>query len=161
MDKWGIEERTIVSQGATFKDAGSMFKPETPEHRAYLQDIAHKASAQFKDVVAKGRQGKLKKAMSEIANGKVYLADDGRALGLVDAIGYPRDGYAYAAQQANLKNMMVVKYRHPPTIFDALAHSSRVSNPSAGSVTINGVILNANDLHEVLTPRLMYLWRGQ
>src|SRR2546421_1098462 len=75
-DKWGIEENTIVSQGATFKNAGSMFKPEKPEDRAYLQDIADKAFTQFKDVVAKGRQSKLTKPLGDIANGKIYTASD-------------------------------------------------------------------------------------
>jgi protease IV len=166
-DKWGIEEKTIVSSGADFKNAGSMFQPESAAHRAYLQDIADKAFAQFKDVVAKGRTGKSNfdaKKLSQIANGKIYMAADALALGLVDQIGYPQDAYAYAAQAAGLKNMMVVKYRDPPTIFDAFGGSSRV-NPAqggaGGGITINGVNVNANDLHEVLTPRLMYLWRGQ
>jgi protease-4 len=161
MDKWGIEEKTIVSQGADFKNAGSMFQPERAEDRAYLQDIADKCFTQFKDIVAKGRQSKLTKPLAEIANGKIYMAADALALGLIDQIGYPHDAYAYAAKKANLKNMMVVKYRDPPTIFDALSGSSNVGSAQAHSVTINGVNINGGDLHELLTPRLMYLWRGQ
>jgi len=162
MEKWGIEEKTIVSQGATFKNAGSMFAPERAEDRAYLQDIADKAFAQFKDKVATGRQSKLTKPLAEIANGKIYMADDALALGLVDEIGYAHDAYAYAAKQANLTKMMVVKYRDPPTIFEALGSKSNVRSPqSSSSVTINGVNVNANELRDMLTPRLMYLWRGQ
>jgi ClpP class serine protease len=89
------------------------------------------------------------------------MADDALTLGLIDQIGYPSDAYAYAAGKAGLNNMMVVKYRDPPTIFDALSSSSRVGGPQSKSVTINGVSVNASELRDLLTPRLMYLWRGQ
>jgi protease-4 len=68
-EKWGIKETTVESTGAPFKNAGSMFQAENAEHRKYIQDIADKAFAQFKDVVAKGRQSKLTKPLADIANG--------------------------------------------------------------------------------------------
>jgi protease-4 len=162
-DKWGIKENTIVSTGATFKDAGSMFKPETPEQRAYLQDIADKAFATFKDVVAKGRQGRLTKPLSQIANGKIYTADDAKALGLVDQIGYLRDAYEYAAKKAGLTHPMVVQYQDRSSLLEALTGRSRIGGAnasSAKSVNINGINVNVDDLRELLTPRLMYQWRG-
>jgi len=161
-DKWGIEENTIVSQGATFKNAGSMFKPEKPEDRAYLQDIADKAFAQFKKVVSDGRQSRLTKPLSEIANGKIYMAADAKALGLIDDIKYPQEVYDIAATKAGLTRKMVVRYHDPPSLFEAMSGSSKVANPqSNSSVTINGINVNASDLRDALTPRLMYLWRGQ
>ena len=165
-DKWGIKETTITSSGTPFKNAGSMFQPEAPEHRAYLQDIADKAFAMFKDVVAKGRQGKLKKPLAEIANGKIYVAADAQALGLVDEVGYLQDAYQYAAKKASLSKPTVVRYHDPPSIFEAFASGkSNVGGASASaggqSVTVNGVNINAGDLRELLTPRLMYLWRGE
>ena len=161
-DKWGIEENTIVSQGATFKNAGSMFKPEKPEDRAYLQDIADKAFAQFKDVVATGRQGKLTKPLADIANGKIYTAADAKSLGLIDDIKYPTEVYDIAAKKAGLTKKMVVKYRDAPSLFDAFSGKSNVSSMQAsGATTINGINVNANDLRELLTPRLMYLWNGR
>lgn len=162
-NKWGIKENTIVSTGATYKEAGSMFKPETPEERAYLQDIADKAFAMFKGVVATGRKGKLTKPLSEIANGKIYTAADAQALGLVDKIGYLRDACQYAAKTAGLSRPNVVRYEERPSLFDALSGKSNVSGASAqagqSSVTINGININADDIRDLLTPRLMYLWR--
>ncbi|MEO6436628.1 MAG: signal peptide peptidase SppA, partial [Tepidisphaeraceae bacterium] len=167
-EKWGIKETTITSDGTPFKNAGSMFQAELPEHRKYLQDIADKAFAQFKGVVDTGRKGKLKKPLAEIANGKIYVAEDAKALGLIDDVGYLHDAYDYAATQAGLSKPTVVKYQDPPTLFDTLMSSqSNVSGappgPAAvpGTVQINGVNINAADLHEFTTPRLMYLWRGQ
>ena len=162
-DKWGIEETTITSQGAPFKNAGSMFRPESPEERAYLQGIADKAFAQFKGVVSKGRTGRLKKPLVEIANGKIFMADDAKALGLVDDVGYLHDAYKHAATKAGLSNPTVVRYQDPPTLMDMLmSGKSNVSGAGAsGSVTINGINVNASDVYEMTTPRLMYLWRGR
>jgi protease-4 len=164
MNKWGVDETTIESTGATFKNAGSMFRAERPEERAYMQDIADKMFALFKDVVAKGRQGKLKRPMEEIANGKIFTAADAQALGLIDEIGYQDDAYDVAAKRAGLTKKMVVKYHTPETIFDVFSSKSSVAPPrseNGGGVTINGVNISARDLHELLTPRMMYLWRGQ
>lgn len=164
-DKWGIDETTIESSGAAFKNAGSMFREEKPEERAYMQDIADKMFTLFKDVVAKGRQGKLKKPMTEIANGKIYTAEDAKAIGLIDDIKYPHEAYDIAAQKAGLKKKMVVKYHEPETIFDIFNSQTNAPKPNSakanGSVTINGINVNARDLHDLLTPRMMYLWRGQ
>jgi protease-4 len=166
-EKWGIKETTVESTGAPFKNAGSMFQPENPEHRKYIQDIADQAFGQFKDVVAKGRQTKLKKPLGDIANGKIYMAADALALGLVDKIGYINDAYDHAAQQAKLNNRTIVKYQDPPTFMDALlSGKANVSTGGASggpgqSIQINGVNINAGDLRELMTPRLMYLWRGE
>ena len=161
-DKWGIEETTITSEGAPFKNAGSMFRPEQPEERAYLQDIADKAFAQFKGVVQKGRAGKSNfdpKKLGEIANGKIYMADDARKLGLIDDVGYLHDAWEHAAATAGLSNPMVVRYQDPPSLVESLL--SGKSSGAAQSVQVSGVNVNAGDLSELLTPRLMYLWRGR
>src|SRR5205823_6414876 len=131
-DKWGIEENTIVSQGATYKNAGSMFKPEKAEDRAYLQDIADKAFAQFKSVVRTGRTGHKNfdpKQLDSVANGKIYTAEDAKKIGLVADIGYQQDAYEYAAKKAGLTKMTVVRYHDPPSFFDAFATQSKVAPP--------------------------------
>lgn len=160
-DKWGIQETTIHSTGADFKNAGSMFKPESPRDVAYIQDIADKAFAQFKDVVQKGRGKKLTKPLDEIANGKIYLADDAKALGLIDQVDYAEAAYIYAG--LGLNNPTVVRYNDPPTLIDLLSAKSKLSGiESSGGTTINGIKIDFDStaLHQLMTPRLMYLWQG-
>ncbi|HYO10654.1 MAG TPA: signal peptide peptidase SppA [Tepidisphaeraceae bacterium] len=163
-DKWGIKETTITSTGATFKNAGSMFQPERAEDRAYLQDIADKAFAQFKDVVAQGRQGKLRKPLEEVANGKIFTATDAKALGLIDDIGYKHDAYQYAATKAGLdkRKITVVKYQDPPSFFGIVTGKSNVGAAGAESsgVNVGGVNIDASAVRELTAPRLLYLWRG-
>jgi protease IV len=160
MDKYGVEETTIASTGATFKNAGSMFKPEKPEETAYIQSICDQAFAQFKSIVVAGRAGKLAGKIDNIANGKVYTAKEAKSLGLVDAIGYADDAYAYAASKAGLTKMHVVRYSDPAGLLDLLRSQSNLGHPSA---TVNGVNINIEKdaITAILTPRLMYLWRGE
>jgi protease-4 len=162
--KWGIEETTYTSTGATFKDAGSMFKPENPEDRAYLQNLVDQSFAQFKTVVTTGRGNKLKGSIDSIANGKIYSAADALKLGLIDQIGYRADAIAKAAKLASLTKEHVVRYEEPQGLLEALSSKSNLPAPSAsGNTTINGinVTLDPHTIQEFTTPRMMYLWRGQ
>ena len=167
-DKWGIKENTIVSTGAVYKNAGSMFRPEDPKDRAYLQDIADKAFAQFKAVVKQGRSGHAKfdvKKLDEVANGKIYMTEDAVALGLVDEKGYLHDACEYAATKAGLSKPTVIRFQNPQSLLEALLDGkSNVGGTSASggqTITVNGINITAADLRDLLTPRLMYLWRGQ
>jgi protease-4 len=163
-DKWGIEETTLHSTGADYKNAGSMFKPDNPKETKYFQDIIDKSFTQFKTVVKNGRGPKLTKSLDEIANGQIYLGPDALALGLVDTLGYLDDAYAYAATSAGLKKMQVVRYHNPPSFLEAFASGkSNVGSLSAstgGSGGVN-VQLDPQKLQELMTPRMMYLWRGE
>lgn len=162
-EKWGIEETTIASTGATFKNAGSMFQPEKPEDRAYIQNLIDQTFAQFKTVVTTGRGTNLKGTIDSIANGKVYTAGDAAKLGLIDKIGYLSDAVAKAAKMASLSKEHVVRYEEPPSLFDLLGSKSNLPAPGAsGNVTVNGVnvTLDPKLIQEFTTPRMMYLWQG-
>jgi ClpP class serine protease len=47
LEKWGVKETSIASEGSKFKNAESSFKPETPETTAYLRTIADDMYQQF------------------------------------------------------------------------------------------------------------------
>jgi protease-4 len=165
MEKYGVEETTIVSTGATFKNAGSSFRPESPEEKQYMQGLADSAFAQFKTVVTNGRSSKLKAKLEDVANGKVFTAADALTLGLIDQVGYLEDAQAYATKTAGLTGPTIVRYQDPPT-FMQLLMSSRSALPAlaAGgdgrSPAVN-VTIDQRLLHEMSTPRPLYLWRGQ
>jgi protease-4 len=165
MEKYGVEETTIVSTGATFKNAGSSFRPESPAEKQYMQELADAAFAQFKDVVSTGRSSKLKANLEDVANGKVFTAKSAKDLGLIDDVGYLEDAQGYAQSQAGLTNPTIVRYQNPPSLMQLLmASGSTVGELIAGggegapsvSITVDQKLL-----HELSTPRPMYLWRGQ
>ena len=158
-EKWGVEETTLESTGADYKNAGSMFKPENPDEVKYFQSIIDKSFAQFKGVVSAGRSSKLTKPIDQIANGKIYLAAEAEELGLIDKIGYASDAYAHAGQ--GLKKPQVVRYLNPPTLFDVLAAKSNVGSVGASANGSVNVQLDWKKLQELTTPRMLYLWRGE
>jgi protease-4 len=168
-EKWGIEDASIESSGTPYKAAGSFLRPLSAEHRAYIQDLADKSFAQFKAVVKQGRTGKGNfdpRKLDQIANGKIYLTEDAIALGLVDEKGYLQDACDYAANKANLSKPTVVRFQDPQGLLSALLDGKSDINPPSSSssdrsVTINGVNISAADLRDLLTPRMMYLWRGR
>jgi protease-4 len=166
MEKWGVEENTIVSEGAKYKNAGSMFSLETPEQTKYLQGIADSMFARFKDVVKQGRGAKITaagKKMDEVADGRAFTAAEAKTLGLVDTIGYLGDAISHAQSAASLSDPRVFRYHRPPTLFEALAARSNVSPAQAlGGTTISGVNVNVDRkvIDELLTPHVLYLWRG-
>lgn len=166
LDKWGVQENTIVSSGATYKNAGSPMQPDNAEHRQYYQQLIDHAFGQFKTVVTTGRQGKLKANLEDVANGKVFVAAQAKEMGLIDDIGYLEDAWKYAAGKAGLSNPTVVRYHNPPTLLQQLMSarsgigSPGVSAQPAGGVTVN-VNLDPKLLDALSTPRPLYLWRGQ
>jgi protease-4 len=160
-DKYGIEETTIVSNGAPFKNAGSMFKPEKLEETAYIQKIADDAFAAFKDVVGKARTGKLTVPIETVTDGRAFFAPDADQLGLIDDTGSANDAYLHAAGAAKLSRPHVVKYEEPPSLLAALAGDAEAMGGAAITFDGNAVRVDVGDLGDLMTPRLMYLWRGE
>jgi protease-4 len=160
MQKWGIDDTSLIATGATFKDAGSMTKPPDPQQVAYLQGLIDQNFQQFKGIVSSAR-GFTTQQIDRIADGKVYTAEEARQLKLIDQIGYERDACDYVASRLGLKNMTIVRYQNPASLLDILNAKSSVPSPGARTnVTINGIQVDARSLLEMMSPRPMYLWRG-
>jgi protease IV len=160
-ESYGIEETTMTSDGSTYKNAGSPFKPETDQDRAYFKSILNHALDGFKKIVTDNR--KLKGDIDTIANGKIYTAKESLDFGLIDKIGYPREAWDKAASMAGLKNKEVVKYEPSMGLLSAFSDAKSGAGSPQSSVQINGININVdrNAITEFLTPRPMYLWRGQ
>jgi protease-4 len=176
MDKWGVEENTIVSEGAVYKNAGSTFSEEQPHETKYLQSIADSMFKRFKDVVVAGRGTKLQALnlkIEQVADGRAFTATEAKANGLVDDIGYLGDAITHTAKAAGLTNPPVFRYTLPnpgllTVLFGANGSSLPASNArysgSGPGITVNhGVNVNVDRklLEELAAPRVLYLWRGQ
>lgn len=105
---WGIEVEVIKS--GRFKDAGSMFRPMTPEEQQMFELLINNAYDQFVADILLEREEELRTALEEfddwekylfdqpeeadaeafllqIADGRVYSGEQAHELGLVDEIG--------------------------------------------------------------------------
>jgi protease-4 len=155
MDKHGVKDTSITPDDAKFKNVESPFRPESPEAAPYLRGIAQDIYARFQTIVSTSRGAQLKAhnaTIEQVTDGKAYTASDAAALGLVDQIGYPPDAYARAAQLAGLTKQHVVRYQRTPSFLDALRGSSVTPDIS--------LRVDSHLIHELTTPRLMYLYRG-
>jgi protease-4 len=156
-DKIGVEDTSLHATGSDFKTAGSMWRVETPEERAYLLGLVDDAYRIFKEVVTTGRKGRLKASIETVASGKVFVAEEAVRMGLVDQIGYEDDAFSKAATLAGLNNPRVIRYSRPPSLFESFGAESRVLG-----IDRNGVGLNVTraTIDELARPRLMYHWTG-
>jgi len=89
LDKLGIQDQTLVS--GKLKDAGSPFRPLTPEEKTYLQKLIDNLHQQFVQAVVQSRDLPLDK-VQKIADGRAMTGQQALKYGLIDGLG----GFDYA-----------------------------------------------------------------
>ncbi|HTW95902.1 MAG TPA: signal peptide peptidase SppA, partial [Tepidisphaeraceae bacterium] len=166
MQKWGIQDATIVGAGGTYKEAGSPLKPEDAQSTAYLQGLVNTTLDQFKTVVVDNRfAGKTPAFASEIFDGRVLIGKAAIARGLVDKIGYLDDAETYAASGAGLSNPRYVRYDPAVNLLSQLLGGQSVNDLGgqsalAGTFDIDGSEIDVRQLAMLLASRPIYLWSG-
>ena len=151
LDKIGVETEAIKS--GKMKDAGSPFRELKPEERELFQKLVMEFYDRFVMVVAKGRPGMGEAKVREVADGRVYSAQQALELGFIDRIGTLRDTLACVKEKIGAERVRVVTYQRPfgwkPNIY-----AEQPANPAQ----IN--LFNLEVGAEWLTPQpqFMYLW---
>ena len=172
LEKIGMETVMIKSSNARgWKDEISSFKLPDPRQREHLQEILDKIQEKFEDVVRTGRGSRLKPrektyalevgegdearqetvTETEPLNGKIYLAEESKELGLIDGIGYLTDATDRAAALAGLTDAKVVRYEIRRGLLAELV----------GAKSSPGLELNVKSLDEFQTPRIMLMWKAE
>ena len=150
LEKVGVAPLAIKS--GPLKDAGSPFRGLTDEERAVFQAVIDDMYGRFVRLVAESR--KIPEArVRSFADGRIYTAEQARALGLVDRIGYLDEAVAAARQAAALDSARVVMY-HRPREYRANLYSA--SPPAAGADALVGQL--AGLLGGSPGARFLYLW---
>jgi protease-4 len=153
-EKLGVRDQSVKS--GPYKDVPSFFRPMNPEERAYVQAIVDKLYARFVGIVSSGRTAAGVKNMKEIdvrkfADGRIFLAEEAKELGLVDQIGGRDDAIAAARKWAGDKDATVVVYRRRISPLEMLLQGGVQSGP---------LPREAQTLAKLaLHPRMLYLWR--
>lgn len=86
MDKIGFDMNAVTS-GAN-KDAGAFYKDMTPEDRALYQAVVDDMYGKFVAVVDEGRDSLDEARVRELADGRIYTADQALEAGLIDGVAY-------------------------------------------------------------------------
>lgn len=146
----GIQDVTITS--GPNKDLLNPLGPVREEHNVILRGMIDDAYARFTQLVSDGRGIPLEK-VRELADGRIYTANQALELKLVDSIGYRDDALALTKQLAGVTEAKLVRYRKPPSLADALAGNVRFGGGTPS--------LSLETLDELTSPRLMAVWRGR
>jgi protease-4 len=144
-EKIGVTDTTIKS--GKNKDLLNPFHPVDPEHRALLQTSIDAMHARFVELVAAGRHLKKNK-VSELADGRIFTADQALQHGLIDHIGYWEDAVSHTAKLLAVENIFVVSYADKKGFLGNLLGAN---NPRLPDIT--SLVSSAT------TPRRLYLWR--
>jgi len=168
----GVETVVLKSTHARgWKDEASWLKEPAGYQRQHLQEVLDTIQTQFEDVVRQGRRDRLKTRSvsynifdtvgaapqettiteTEPFNGKIYLADEAKQLGLIDMIGYTQQAIDRAVELADLKHPRIVRYQRRRGLISELmqAKSSSLLGLAEGS------------LDDLQRPRMLLLWRGE
>lgn len=105
-DKLGIHLDGVKK--GEFSELGRPDRPFTEGEKAIIQSYVEEVYRQFLGVVSKGR-GMDTAAVHEIAQGRVWTAEDAKARGLVDVMGGMQTALDIAAKKAGLTNYRITE----------------------------------------------------
>jgi protease-4 len=150
MEKIGVAPLAIKS--ADKKDAGSPFRQLTPEERAIFQSVIDQMYGRFVGLIVEHRKIPEERVRA-FADGRIYTAEQAKALGLVDSIGYMDDVVAAARKAAGLEEAKIIMY-HRPREYRSNFYSA---TPPATS-GLEGSLGSLASLVGGMGPRFLYLW---
>ncbi len=149
LQKVGVTPVAIKS-GAK-KDMGSPLRGLTEEERAIFQGVIDDLYGRFVSLIAKERQIPEDKVRA-FADGRIYTAQQARALGLVDRIGYVEDAVEMAKQAARLPEARVIMYHRPRE------YRSNVYSGASVPERFEASLVQLSSLLVGPGPRFLYLW---
>ena len=150
MEKIGVAPLAIKS--GDMKDAGSPFRPLTAQERAVFQSVIDQMYGRFVALIARSRKIPEDRVRS-FADGRIYTAEQAKALGLVDEIGYMDDVVAAARKAAGIEEARVIMYQRPKDY--------RANFYSAAPAPVPGLETSLQQLSALVSgsgPRFLYLW---
>jgi protease-4 len=110
LQKIGVTAAAIKS--GPYKDMGSPLRALTPEERVIFQSVIDDLYGQFVAKVAERREIAPETAQ-QLADGRIYTAQQALADKLVDRIGYIPDALDLARKAAGVQEARIVVYQRP------------------------------------------------
>lgn len=151
MEKIGIEDESVKSGDK--KDSVLPFRAMSPEERELLQGVIDSLHQRFIAVVEESRPGVDLKNRKELADGRVFTAQQALELGFVDKLGYLDDAIELAKKEAGIDEARVIMYKRPADYRNNI-YSTSVDTPEAGGFIGSELA----GLGRALNPDFMYLW---
>ena len=153
--KLGIKVYTFTS--GDYKDVGNPFREMTVDEQIYLEDtLIAPTFNRFVGIVDEGRKNLTDRDVRDLANGKVYTAEQALANGLVDQIGFFDTAVEKAKDLAGLTEARVVEYRRQSSLFDFLAVGAERARTPEGHARRRERLEHAPGAHAVAAVRPVF-----
>jgi len=117
-EKYGVSSDPLKT--GEFKDALSPLRPITEREREVWNNILNQSFEMFVQVIDENREALNTEQIKALATGQIYTANDAKANGLVDSIGFEEDALDALKTAAGLTQARIVTYQHPMTLVDVL-----------------------------------------
>lgn len=148
-----LEEHKIVEDSIKshpLKAIGSFTRPMSEDERLILQGLVDDSFTRFKQVVRSGREQfeTEPELLDQVATGQVYSADEAKAKGLVDEIGYIEEAIDRAVELADLDidDTRVVKFHREIGFLDILSGAE-----------VRAETLGLSQMLDLTVPRAYYM----
>jgi protease-4 len=141
LTKLGITAGSITS--GKMKDAGTPFRPMSPEEREYFLAVVNDVQDQFVEAVSKSRKIPAEKVRS-FADGRIYTGRQALKLGLVDKMGGLEDAIELAKNRSGITDEpRIIRPKEEKGLFESLGRLLDGSVPG-GSSSIGEMIKGRN-----------------
>src|ERR1700730_15835751 len=150
MEKIGVAPLAIKS--GAMKDAGSPSRPLTEQERMVFQSVIDQMYGRFVSLIVRSRRLTEEKVRAA-ADGRIYTAEQAKALGLVDELGYMDDAVAAARKAAGVADARVIMYHRPKEYRSNFYSAAPAPTPGVeSSLQQLTMLVNGSG------PRFLYLW---
>ena len=154
MDKLGLG--VDVKKFGKNKDMGSPFRESSEEEQKLLQKAVNDFGERFIRLVQKHRNLD-QRALTDVATGRIFLADDALKLGLVDNIGYLSDAVKESKKLATVSDdARVIVYRRAEFPED---NYYNVAGVASEDVSVSVISMDLLEPFSLKTG-FYYLWPG-
>lgn len=158
LDKLGVTQDPILDPRTPYKDMLSPSKKPDEKEIEIVRSIVSEMYERFVDIVDEGRPELDRARVIELADGRIYSAEQARDNGLVDGLVDLEAAIDLVREAADVEGVSVVEYRRKPTLGDLLlGASSSLRSPSAQGSLADAL---APLLRGTTGPRFLYFWPG-
>jgi protease-4 len=130
---------------------GTPFRGLTEEERAIFQGVIDDLHGRFVSLISRERKIPEEKVRA-LADGRIYTAQQARALGLVDQVGYVEEAVEVAKRAAKQGEARVIMYHRPREYRSNIYSGADVPERFEPSLALLSSLLIGPG------PRFLYLW---
>ena len=109
---WAKYKPETIKAGR-YKDIGNPARPMTEEERAFLSSLLAGTHKQFMDDISAVRKDRLKKDITELAQGQIFHGYEAKELGLVDEVGSLWQAGRAIHKDLKLEGKFALRYLKP------------------------------------------------